>query len=105
MMATVSNLSRRKGLRGEREAAQIWKDAGAAVRNLEYDGDHLILTATGTVLHQEVKLAERWKMGEWIAQCERDAPNYTPFVLALRRNNGDWYGLMNLHVLAKIVCS
>ena len=101
----MSNLSRRKGLRGEREAAQVWKDAGAAVRNLEYDGDHLILCVGGTVLHQEVKLAERWKMPEWIAQAEAETPPGTPFVLALRRNGGKWYGLMELDKLARIVCS
>ncbi len=101
----MSNLSRRKGLRGEREAAQVWQDAGAAVRNLEHTGDHLILCVGGTVLHQEVKLAERWKMGEWITQCERDAPAGVPFVLALRRNSGKWYGLMALDDLARLVCS
>lgn len=95
--------SRAKGVKGEREVAAIWQTAGATVRGLEGQGDHLVICANGRTIHSEVKRAERLKLPEWLRQLEAEAPQGTLPVLAFRQNRGEWYAVLRLDVLAGLV--
>lgn len=99
----MTNTSRRKGVRGEREVAAVWQAAGATVRGLEGAGDHLIVCAGGVTLHSEVKRAERLKLPEWLRQAEAEAPQGTVPVVTFRQNHGRWYAVLPLDDLARLV--
>jgi hypothetical protein len=101
-------MSRRKGVTGEREAANLFERAGWTLRGYESGGDWLAVRADeydhnddailvlGKTLHVEVKRAERLKLPEWIRQSEREAvPGSIPCVV-WRQNQGDWYITMRL---------
>jgi len=88
--------SRRKGVAGEAEVRAIMEAAGFTLRGLESGGDWLCFRDGDRTLQLETKYAERWKMGEWVAQLERDrVPGSVP-VLVMRRNLGEWYALLPL---------
>lgn len=94
--------SRPKGINGEREAADLWTDAGFTVRGLEAGGDHLIV-ADEITLAQEVKRCERLKIPEWQRQLYRDAPAGTLAVLTYRQNRGEWYSVLRTSGLVELV--
>lgn len=109
--------SRRKGIAGEREAAQVWESHGATVRGLEAAGDHLVIFAPPgriwsdirkpargvAVFHSETKRAERLKIPEWWRQTVKDAPKGTIPVLSVRQNRGEWLAVLRLDDLAALV--
>jgi hypothetical protein len=95
--------SRRKGIVGEREIADRWKVAGAAVRGLEGEGDHLVICTNGLTIFSEVKRQERLKIPEWWRQTAREAPQGTLPVLHFRQNRGEWLVVMRLDDLAALV--
>jgi hypothetical protein len=95
--------SRRKGIADEREVADRWELAGAAVRGLEGQGDHLVICTNGLTIHSEVKRAERLKIPEWWKQTAREAPQGTLPVLHHRQNRGEWLVTMRLDDLAALV--
>ena len=95
--------SRAKGVAAEREVADIWQTAGATVRGLEGQGDHLVICANGLTIHSEVKRQERLRLPEWIGQLEREAPQGTLPVLAFRQNRGKWYAVLPLDDLVGLV--
>jgi len=84
-------MSRRKGVTGEREAANLFERAGWTLRGYESGGDWLAVRADeydhnddailvlGKTLHVEVKRAER------LIPC-----------VVWRQNQGDWYITMRL---------
>jgi hypothetical protein len=95
--------SRRKGIAGEREVADRWQLAGAAVRGLEGQGDHLVICANGLTIHSEVKRAERLKLPEWWKQTVSEAPQGTLPVLHHRQNRGEWLVTLRLDDLTALV--
>src|SRR5258708_34885826 len=66
--------SRAKGIAFEADVAKPLTEAGFAVYGLEAGGDHLVIGQDGTALHVECKRAERLRIGEWLAQQEREYP-------------------------------
>ena len=99
----MAGSSRRKGVKGEREAAGVWQAAGLTVRSLEGQGDHLIVCANGLAIHSEVKRAERLKLPEWLRQAAAEAPQGTVPVVSFRQNRGEWYAALPLADLAALV--
>lgn len=99
----MSDSSRRKGVKGEREVARIYQAAGLAVRGLEGLGDHLVIAANGVTIHSEVKRAERLKLPEWLRQAAAEAAQGTVPVVAFRQNHGEWYAALPLASLAELL--
>jgi Holliday junction resolvase len=96
-------ISRRKGVKGEREVARIWQAAGLEVRGLEGLGDHVVTCGNGVTIHSEVKRAERLKLPEWLRQAAAEAPQGTVPVVSFRQNRGEWYAALPLAELAALV--
>lgn len=88
--------SRRKGVAGEREVAQVYERAGLTVRGLESAGDHLIVTANGITVHSETKRQERLQLPIWLRQAAAEAPQGTVPVVAFRQSRGEWYACLPL---------
>lgn len=105
--------SRAKGLAAEREVANVWKEHGLEVRNLEGQGDHLVIVPSqngigaylrpGLTIHSEVKRQERFKLAEWLLQAHDEAPAGTIPVVSFRKNGGTWYACLPLADLAELV--
>jgi len=108
----VTESSRRKGLTGEREAADLFEDAGWTLRGYEsggdwlavpgplnevgFDGMHFRAANKPHPLHVEVKRAERLKLPEWIRQAEAEAvPGSVPCVV-FRASREPWRIVMRL---------
>lgn len=93
--------SRAKGVRFEREVADVFERAGYQVRGLEAEGDHLCVMRSRpvatlpTTLHVEAKRHERLRIPEWLEQVERDAGS-VPWVLVFRRSRERAYALVPL---------
>lgn len=89
----MSASERRKGVRGEREIASIYRQAGypaARVPNsggLDTKGDLAGLPA----LHVEVKRSEHLNIWRALEQAERDAAATDIPALHFRRNRSGWY--------------
>ena len=98
----MSPRSRLKGVSGERDALQLWRDAGAAVRGLEAGGDHLIVV-DGILIAQEVKRCERLKLPEWVRQQERDAVPGAVSVLTYRQNREPWRSVLRTDTLIELL--
>lgn len=107
----MANLSRRKGVEGEREVAAIWREHGFDVRGLELQGDHTVIHVEAEPwhphpdlrLHSEVKRREKTRPYEWMAQAESEAPAGAVPVVAFRRNRSKWYALLSLDDLARLL--
>lgn len=95
--------SRTKGIGGEREVAAKWQTAGAEVRGLEGQGDHLVIWADGLVIHSEVKRAERLKIREWWRQTRDEAAQGTMPMLHHRANREEWLVTMRLDDVVALV--
>lgn len=91
----MSAATRRKGLKGEREVADRFTDAGWQLRGLEGSGDWLALRAPDC-LHLEVKRQERLKVPEWLKQAALECPTGVPPVVCFRQNQGEWYAALRL---------
>jgi hypothetical protein len=119
--AAVSGASRRKGLTGEREVADLFERAGWTVRGLESSGDWLALSERkwfkpagwvdgaditirpAMTLHIEVKRQERLRLPEWLAQAKAEAPEGVPPVVVFRQSRGEWYAALPLTELLGLV--
>jgi hypothetical protein len=106
----MSGASRRKGLTGEREAADVFEANGWTVRGLEGSGDWLAFRgsrvakwAGGVTLHLEVKRQERLRLPEWLAQAKAEAPAGVPPVVVFRQSRGEWYAALPLTELLGLV--
>jgi hypothetical protein len=122
----VSGASRRKGLTGEREVADVFEANGWTVRGLESSGDWLVFKGTAphgggeTVidgvrhpvtyhygryvpLHIEVKRQERLRLPAWLAQAKAEAPEGVPPVVVFRQSRGAWYAALPLTELLGLV--
>lgn len=117
----MSGATRAKGLRAEREVAEVWKAHGLEVRNLEGTGDHLVIAprwrttntpegfvpnlvdAGHVMIHSEVKRQERLKLPEWLKQACAECPSGAIPVVSFRQNGGEWYAALRLADLAELV--
>jgi hypothetical protein len=102
---------RRKGVVGEREAAEYFRLAGWELRGLEGSGDWLAFRQhlhespvfdTHT-LHVEVKRQERLRLPEWLAQARAEAPTGVAPVVVFRQNRGEWYACLPLGRLLTLI--
>jgi Holliday junction resolvase len=100
-------MSRDKGARGEREVAAIFRHAGLDVDRVPNSGGLRIkgdLYGPGSAgLHVETKLAQTWKLPEWLRQTEGEAGAGEIPVLAFRRNGERWWGTLPLAVVAQLL--
>lgn len=64
-----------KGVKYEREVADLFTAHGFTVRGLEQAGDHLIICRDGLLLASECKRHERIRLPEWWKQAVDDAPD------------------------------
>lgn len=104
--------SRRKGLAGERQVADLFEAQGFAVRGLEGSGDWLAFLSEPArqaipwlplALHVEVKRQERLRLPEWIAQAKAEAPSGVPPVVVFRQNRTEWIAALPLADLLELV--
>jgi hypothetical protein len=99
----VSCRERAKGLRGEREVAVAFEQAGFEVRNLEMTGDQLVVCQDGLTLHGETKRQERLRLPEWTKQAEAESPpGAVPFV-AYRASREPWRVSLRLDDFLRIL--
>lgn len=94
---------RRKGLRGEREVAAIYRAAGCTVHNLEGAGDHHVRGAGGRTVHGEVKRQERLQLPIWQRQAEAEAPAGTVPAVHFRQSGRPWWVALPLADFAAIL--
>lgn len=102
----MGGMSRRKGLGGEREVADLFEAYGWDVRGLEDQGDWLCVSrrAAGLMLlHLECKRAERLRFPEWIAQAMQEAPAGALPLLAFRQNRQPWRVVLELEQLLELL--
>lgn len=88
----MSATERRKGVSGEREVANLLRDAGLEVRGLEAGGDWVAVNGL-LRLQIETKRQEVCRPWLWGEQSLRDAlPGHLP-VVAMRRSRSPWFWL------------
>lgn len=106
----MSAASRAKGVRGEREVAKRFEDAGWTVRGLEGGGDHFVTSSGGmppegfthasgckpVMLHIEAKRQERLRLPEWLEQAASEAPPGLTPVVVFRQSRRGWYACLPL---------
>jgi len=102
-------MSREKGKRGEREAAELLRKAGFADarRTQQYCGKDADGTASDVVgipgYHIEVKRTEQTRLYEWMAQAERDKkPEEIPVILH-RKNGRPWLAILPAELLLEMI--
>lgn len=95
----MSIAERRKGLRGEREVAELLRHHGFVTRGLEGSGDWLAL-GHGLTLHVECKRQEVARPWLWQAQAILEAPPHTLPLVAFRRSRSPWWAMAPLAELA-----
>lgn len=104
--------SRRKGIVGEREVADLFEGRGFAIRGLEGSGDWLAFLSEPArqaipwlplVLHVEVKRQERLRLPEWIAQAKAETPIGVPPVVVFRQNRTEWIAALPLADLLEAI--
>lgn len=95
--------TRAKGVRFEREVADVFTAAGFAVRGLEAIGDHLILRRDGLVLSSECKRREKLSIGAWWKQTVADAPDGAVPLLTFRQARGEMLSLVRTEDLVRLI--
>jgi Holliday junction resolvase len=104
----MSRASREKGKRGEREVAEVFRDAGFqdAHRTGQMQsnalGTHADVSGVPS-LHLEVKRCEVLKVPAWIAQAKADAKSGDEPVVAFRQSGEPWRAVVDLRWLAELV--
>ena len=93
-MSLTGKGRRDKGVRGEHEVAEAFREGGFELRGLESSGDHLVVvTRDGlfrTLLHVESKRQEKIRILEWSRQAEAERPPATVAVVAYRPSREPW---------------
>jgi hypothetical protein len=102
----VGAASRRKGLGGEREVADVFEAAGHQMRGFESGGDWLCVDprrAGAPLLHVEVKRQERLRLPEWTAQAEGEAAAGMVPVVVYRQSREPWRVVLRLDDLLRLL--
>ena len=87
----------------------MYEQAGFEVRGLEGGGDHLCFRRSNpngyrsVSIFSEVKRQERVQLPAWLAQAKAEAPSGTIPVVSWRRNRGEWYAVLPLRDLLRLV--
>lgn len=103
--------SRRKGIAGEREVADLFTAKWWELRGLEGSGDWLAFlpgsfrsdNRSSLSLHLEVKRQERLRLPEWIAQAKAEAPSGVSPVVVFRQNRTEWIAALTLADLLELL--
>lgn len=98
----MGKASRRKGLVGEREVADVFERAAWDVRGLEASGDWLCARRSMrgvTTLHVETKRAEALRIMEWVRQAEAECQVGATPIVAFRRSREPWRVVLRLEDL------
>ena len=100
----MSATERRKGAAGEREVASLLREFGLeADRTVHNSGMFLRGDVTGVRgYHVEVKRQEVLRVPTWLRQAEAECGDAVPLV-AFRQNRGDWYAVLPLRQLARLL--
>lgn len=104
-MGTSKLNSRQKGKRGERELALFLREHGFgdARRGVQYQGGPGSADVVGLPgWHIECKLTEKLNLRDATAQAEGDCGG-KPWVVAHRRNHGQWLAIVKLEELLKLL--
>jgi len=99
----MSNRSRAKGLRGERDVADLFVAAGWATRGLEASGDWLAFRDGRTLAVECKRYAARARFPEWLAQAKAEAPPGVPPLLVTRADRGEWTASLPLSDLLALL--
>ena len=102
----MSNLSRNKGKRGERELARFLVDHGhPARRGQQFSGgpDSPDVICKSLPFHFEVKRTERLRIHEAMQQAIDEAKPGSVPIVAYRRNGGDWLAILRLTDLLEVM--
>jgi hypothetical protein len=102
----VGKASRAKGLRGEREVADVFEAAGHQLRGYEAGGDWLCVNprrAAAPLLHLECKREERLRPSEWVKQAESEAAAGTVPVVVYRQSREPWRVILRLDDLLRLL--
>lgn len=95
--------TRAKGVRFEREVADVFTAAGFAVRGLEAIGDHLIISRDGVVISSEAKRREKLSVGAWWRQTVNDSPEGAIPLLTFRQARGEMLSLIRTSDLVRLI--
>jgi hypothetical protein len=102
----VTAAERNKGARGEREVAAVLRgfDLGSAVQRaaggtVQLHGD--LTGAPGVFI--SVKRQEALRLPLWLRQAADEAPDESVPVVAFRQNRGEWYAVLPLRDLARLL--
>lgn len=90
---------------GEREFAQVLKDAGiGARRGQQFAGgtDSPDVVSDFSTVHFEVKRTEKTDIYAWLEQAKRDAKNKLPVVVH-RKNRGDWVAILDWDAMLQLL--
>ncbi len=103
----MARSSRDKGARGEREVAEIFRGAGFDCDRVPNSGG---LRLRGDLygdlpVHVEVKRQNTARPWQWLAQAEAEAPPATVPVVAFRRDRSEWYAMLPLEELVRLLRS
>jgi hypothetical protein len=99
----LSQSERQKGLRGEQELANLFREAGLTVQQLQRNTDgHADLLVEGR-LYVESKRQERLQLWLWLRQALVGAPRGTIPVVGFRRNRDQWYVTLRAVDLAELI--
>lgn len=99
--------SRDKGIRGEREVADVFRRHGFDCDRTPNSGGLRILgDLLGTVpAHLEVKRQETARPWPWFAQASSEAPAGVMPVVAFRRSHSPWLAIITLEELAQLMAA
>ena len=86
----MSKSQRAKGAAGEQEVAQLFRDAGHTVLQLQRNRDELADLLVDGWLYLDVKRQERHQLREWVKQVTASAPDGTVPAVAFRANHQPW---------------
>jgi len=103
----MARAERDKGARGEREVAELFRAHGFDCDRVPNSGG---LRLRGDLygdlpVHVEVKRQNTARPWLWLAQAEAEAPPDTVAVVAFRRDRSDWYAMLPLEELVRLLRS
>jgi hypothetical protein len=103
----VANNYRAKGHTFQHETADLWREHGHHVsqlqRNLADTGDNMIRTPHGVTLAEETKRRERLSIPEWWKQTCKDAPDGSVPVLTFRQSRRESLTVIRTADLARLL--
>lgn len=102
----MSATERAKGIRGEREVADLLRSFGMPVDRTVHNSALFIRgDLTGVEgYHFEVKRQETLRVPTWLRQAAADCGDAVPIV-TFRQSRGEWYAALPLRDLARLLAN